>query len=67
MTINDLISFLSTSIPYLNPGMIILVVDLALKKVGFEITPKEFKRKPWKNLILGLGLVLTSSFLSFLV
>jgi len=48
---------------YLNSGMIILIVNLALRRFGLEITLGEYKKNPWGSLILGLSLICISSLL----
>lgn len=67
MTITDIISFLTNWLPYLNTGIIILVIGLGLEKLGFKITKKEYKRKPLESLLLGLALTILSSLISLFI
>lgn len=65
--IAEIISFLMNLFPYLNTGIIILIIGLGLEKLGFKITKKEYKRKPFENLFLGLLLIVVSSIISLLI
>jgi len=67
MSIEEIISFLVNLLPYLNTGIIVLVIGLGLEKLGFKITRKEYKRKPFESLLWGLLLIVTSSLISTLI
>jgi drug/metabolite transporter (DMT)-like permease len=60
MTINEI----APLIRYLNSGMIILVVDLILRRLDFELTLQEYRKRPLQSLFLGLSLILISSLVS---
>jgi quinol-cytochrome oxidoreductase complex cytochrome b subunit len=57
----DISSFLMSLIPFLNAGLVILIIDLALRSKGFEVTAKEFQRKPLNSLFWALCLILISN------
>lgn len=67
MTLTELIPFLISFLPYINSGIVILIIDLILRSQGFEVTTREFKRKPWESLFWGLCLILISNFLYLLI
>jgi hypothetical protein len=67
MTIPELISLLVSLLPFLNAGLVILIIDLILRCRGFEISKKEFTRQPIQSLLLGLGLILISNVAYLLV
>lgn len=67
MSIGEIISFLTKLLPYLNTGIIILIIGLGLEKLGFKIARKEYKRKPFESLLWGLLLIVMSSFVSLLI
>jgi hypothetical protein len=63
----DIISFIVSLVPFLNAGLIILIIDLLLRCSGFEISKKEFTRHPIWSLLFGLGLILLSYLINLLV
>jgi len=67
MSIGEIISFLTNLLPYLNTGIIILVIGLGWEKLGFKTTKKEYKRKPFESLLWGLLLTVMSSLVSLLI
>ncbi len=67
MSIAEIISSLMNLLPYLNTGIIILTIGLSLEKLGFKITRKEYKRKPFGSLLWGLLLIVVSSIISLLI
>lgn len=67
MLIEEIISFLTNLLPFLNTGIIILIIGLSLEKLGFKITRKEYKRKPFESLLMGLFLIVVSSLISLLI
>jgi xanthine/uracil permease len=67
MSIGEIISFLMNLLPYLNTGVIILIIGLGLEKLGLKVTKREYKRKPFESLLLGFFLIVTSSLISLLI
>jgi len=67
MSIEEIISFLMNLVPYLNTGIIVLIIGLGLEKLGLKITRKEYKKKPFESLLWGLLLIVTSSLISTLI
>lgn len=67
MSITEIISFLLNLFPYLNTGIIVLIIGLGLEKLGFKIRRKEYKRKPFESLLWGLLLIVVSSLISLLI
>jgi drug/metabolite transporter (DMT)-like permease len=60
--ISEIVSFLITLLPFLNAGLVILIIDLSLRELfGLEISKKEFTRQPIQSLVLGLGLIFISN------
>jgi uncharacterized membrane protein YidH (DUF202 family) len=54
-------------LPYLNTSIIVLIIGLGLEKLGFNITRKEYQRKPFGSLLWGLLLIVVSSVISLLI
>jgi quinol-cytochrome oxidoreductase complex cytochrome b subunit len=67
MTIPEFISFLVSLLPFLNAGLVILIIDLILRCYDVEISKKEFTRHPIPSLLLGLGLIFISNLTYLLV
>jgi hypothetical protein len=67
MSIEEVVSFLLNLLPYLNTGIIVLIIGLGQEKLGFNITRKEFRKKPFRNLLWGLFLVVISGLISLLI
>jgi len=67
MAIAEILSFLMNLFPYLNTGIIMLIIGLGLEKLGFTIARKEYKRKPFESLFWGLLLIVVSSLISILI
>jgi hypothetical protein len=63
----DVASFAALLVPFLNSGMIIVIIDLVLRRMGVEIASREFKRRPWESLGLALGLIVVSNVLYLVV
>lgn len=61
MTLPEVISFFVALLPFLNAGIMLLIVDLFLRRFGLEVATREFKRAPWKSLFLGLCLIFISN------
>lgn len=54
-------------LPFLNTGIIILIIGLGLEKLGFKITKKEYKRKPFESLLWGIFIIIVSSLISLFI
>lgn len=67
MSIEDVISFLVNLLPYLNTGILVLIIRLGFEKLGLEITKKDYRRKPFESLLLGLLLIVISGLVSILI
>jgi hypothetical protein len=67
MSTVDIGSVLLSLVPFLNTGLIILIIDLTLRMAGLEISKKDFNRNPISSLVLGLGLILVSNLAYLLV
>lgn len=67
MSIEEIISFLTNLLPFLNTGIIILIIGLGLEKLGLKITRKEYKRKPFESLLWGTFLIVVSSLISLFI
>ncbi len=67
MSIEELAVLLLGLIPFLNTGLLIFTIDLVLGKLGFQITRKDYKRKPVKSLLFGLCLIVVSSLISLFI
>jgi len=67
LAIEEIISLIDTLLPYLNSGIIVLVINLVLKKLGLELKGRKIKRRVLESLIWGLFLVFAGSYLSFSV
>lgn len=67
MAVVDIVSVLLSLVPFLNAGLIILIIDLSLRHYGFEISKKDFNRSPSTSLVIGLGLILISNLLYIIV
>lgn len=67
MSIQDVISFLLNLLPYLNTGIIVLIIGLGQEKLGFIITRKDYKKKPFKSLLWGMVLIVISGLISLLI
>lgn len=61
MDISEILSFLVALLPFVNAGLVILIIDLILRLRKIEISKRDFNRSPWISLFLGLGLVLISN------
>jgi hypothetical protein len=53
----DIISFINFVLPFVNSGMLILIVDLFFRSRGLEVTSREFHRKPLNSLFWALALI----------
>jgi hypothetical protein len=67
MIIEGTVSFAMNLVPLLNTGVIVLNINLALDRLGFKITKREYKRNPFHSLFLGLCLIFVSSLISILI
>lgn len=67
MSIDQVISFLLNLLPYLNTGIIVLIIGLGQEKLGFNLSRKDFKKKPFKSLLWGLLLIVISGLISLLI
>lgn len=67
MTVDQIIGFWLSLIPFLNAGTLTLIVSLGLERLGFRIAKREFKRKPLQSLFWSLGLILVSSFAAVVI
>jgi len=67
MSIEEVVSFLMNLLPYLNTGILVLIMGLGQEKLGFKITRKEYKRKPFESLLWGLLLIIISGLISLLI
>jgi xanthine/uracil permease len=67
MSIEEITSFLMNLLPFLNTGIIILIIGLGLEKLGFKITKKEYKRKPFESLLWGIFIIIVSSLISLFI
>jgi dipeptide/tripeptide permease len=63
----DVAAFAAALVPFLNSGMIIVIIDLVLRRMGVEISSREFKRRPWESLALAFGLIAVSNVLYLVV
>jgi hypothetical protein len=55
--------FVFSALPFLNSGMILLILDIAFRRIHLEITLKNYREKPFQSLCTGLFLVALSSVL----
>jgi len=60
-------SFVLSWIPYLNMGLITLVADIVLERLGFKITRRKLKKEPVKSLFWGLCLIVLSSLSALII
>jgi len=67
MSIEEVVSFLMNLLPYLNTGMLVLIIGLGQEKLGFRIARKEYKRKPFESLLWGLLLIIISGLISLVI
>jgi xanthine/uracil permease len=67
MSVEEIVSFLMSLLPYLNTGLIILIIGLGLEKLGLKITRKEYKRKPFESLLWGIFLIVASGLISLFI
>jgi hypothetical protein len=67
MTVEEVIRFLLSLIPYLNAGTITLIITIGLERFGFKITRREFKKEPLKSLFWGLCLLFLSSLIAIFI
>ena len=67
MTLEEVIAFLLSLVPYLNAGTITLTISIGLEKLGFKITRRDFKKAPVKSLFWGLCLIFLSSLVAIFV
>jgi hypothetical protein len=67
MMIEEVVSFAMSLVPFLNTGVLVLSINLALDRLGFKITKREYKRKPLRSLFLGLCLIFISSLISIII
>lgn len=65
--LSEIVSFIVALVPFLNAGLVILIIDLILRRLGLEISKGDFNRSPLSSLGLGLGLILVSNFAYLLV
>lgn len=63
----DVMPFLVSLLPFLNAGLVILIIDLILRLGGIEISKRDFNRNPFTSLFLGLGLILISNLVYLIV
>jgi hypothetical protein len=54
-------------VPYLNAGIITLIIDLAFERLGFKIAKREFKKKPLSSLFWGLCLIFIGSLIALVI
>ncbi len=59
------LNLITTFLPWINMGIVILIIDLALHKANLGIKWKNVKKEPLKSLGWGLLFILISSFLNF--
>jgi hypothetical protein len=67
MIIEETVSFAMNLVPLLNTGVLVLNINVALDRLGVKITKREYKRKPFRSLFLGLCLILVSSLISIII
>ncbi len=67
MSIEEITSFLTNWLPFLNTGVIILSIGLGMEKLGLKITRKDYRRKPFESLLWGIFLIVVSSLISFFI
>jgi len=67
MTVEEIVRFLLSLVPYLNAGTITLIISIGLERLGFKITRREFKREPLKSLFWGLCLLFMSSLVAIAI
>jgi len=67
MSIEEIISFFESLLPYLNTAVLSLVISLGFEIGGFKITKKVYKREPLKSLFLGLCIIVLSSLISLII
>jgi hypothetical protein len=65
LAIEEIVSLMDTLLPYLNSGIIVLVINLVFKKLGLELKGRKIKRRVLESLIWGLFLVFAGSYLSY--
>ncbi len=67
MAISDILPSILSLLPYLNTGIVTLITSLTLERAGFKIARKDFRKSPFRNLFLGLGLVVISGIIALLI
>jgi hypothetical protein len=67
MIIEETVSFAMNLVPLLNTGVLVLNINLVLDRLGFKIAKREYKRKPFRSLFIGLCLILVSSLISIII
>jgi hypothetical protein len=65
--VEDAGKLLLSLVPYLNAGIVTLIIDLAFERLGFKIAKREFKRKPLSSLFWGLCLILIGSIVALII
>jgi hypothetical protein len=67
MMFDEIVSFAVNLVPLLNTAVLVLNINLALDRLGFKISKREYKRKPLRSLFLGLLLIFASSLISIII
>lgn len=67
MSIEEVISFLTDLLPFLNTGIVVLIIGQGFEKLGLKITRKDYRKKPFGSLLWGLLLITISSLVSILI
>jgi hypothetical protein len=67
MAISDILPGILSLLPYLNTGIVTLITSLILERAGFKIARKDFRKRPVRNLFLGLGLVVVSGIIALII
>lgn len=67
MSIGEVVSFLTSLLPFLNTGIIVLIIGLGFEKLGLKVARKDYRKKPFGSLLWGLLLITISSLISILI
>jgi hypothetical protein len=67
VTVEEIIGFLLSLVPFLNAGTLTLITDLGFERLGFKIAKREFKKEPLKSLFWALCLVFVSSVVAVII
>ena len=67
LAIEEVVPLVDMLLPYLNSGIIVLVINLVFKRLGLELKGRKIKRRVLESLIWGLFLVFAGSYLSYFI